>query len=241
MSVSLSPINECQRYIMESKAWGSYSESEHSTSGFSNICNSPIEYSSKMDDSSSVCSSNGSTSIDMVTLPKPPASLGRRRQRRLCSQTLEVFEFSDLNIDTVPLKPDSHTLITNQSHVENQNCSNEETQKTKDRYEALRNIELNDNESLEKFQQSAIPPNDSSPFKPNNPFVKSPLDNSLSKPLTQLDLYQNQDKYAAISEAIAISKQTGIEVSGSMKWSRSVMGEGEYGWSDQVLHGSTES
>lgn len=241
MSVSLSPNNECQKYIMEGKAWGSYTESEHSTSGFSNISLSPMEYSSKMDDSSSVCSSNCSTSNDMVTLPKPPPFLGRRRQRRLCSQTLEVFEFSDLNIDTVVLKPDCHTLITNQVKVENPNVSNEETQQTKDRYEALRNVELNDNEAPETFQPPGLPPNDTPSYKPNNPFVKRPLDNCQSKPTTQFDLYQNQDRYAAISEAIAISQQTGVEASGNMKWSRSVMGQGEYGWSDKVLHGSTES
>jgi len=241
MSVSLSPNNECPKYIMEDKAWGSYTESEHSTSGFSNISLSPMEYSSKMDDSSSVCSSNCSTSNDMVTLPKPPPFLGRRRQRRLCSQTLEVFEFSDLNIEAALLKPDCPTMVTNQAHVENQNLSNEETQQIKDRYEALRNIELNDNEAPEAFQPPAILSNDTPSYKPNNPFVKNPLQNCPSKPATQFDWYQNQDRYAAISEAIAISQQTGVEASGNMKWSRSVMGQGEYGWSDQVLHGSTES
>jgi len=238
MSIS---TNEYQKYIMEGKAWGSYSESENSTSGFSNICSSPMEYSNKMDDTSSLCSSNDSSSNDQVTLPKPPPSLGRRRQRRLCSQTLEVFEFSDLIVDTVPLKPDCQTTITDQSHVENQNSYTEDNQAPKDRYAALRNIEVNDNEPCETLQPPIELPRDKPSFKPNNPFLSYPLDNCQSKSTTQTDLVSKQDKYAAFSEAIAISEKTGGEISGSMKWSRSVMGQGDYGWSEQVLHGSADS
>jgi len=238
MSVS---NNECQKYIMEGKAWGSYSESENSTSGFSNICNSPMEYSNKMDDTSSLCSSNDSSSNDQITLPKPPPSLGRRRQRRLCSQTMEVFEFSDLIVDTVPLKPDCQTIITDQAPVENHNSSNEDNQAPKDRYAALRNIEVNDNEPCETFQPPIDLPRDKPSFKPNNPFLTHPLDNCQSKSTIQTDLVSNHDKYAAFSEAIAISQKTGDEISGSMKWSRSVMGQGDYGWSEQVLHGSADS
>jgi len=226
---------------MEGKAWGSYSESEHSTSGFSNISNSPMEHSSKMDDSSSLCSSNGSTSNDIVTLPKPPPSLGRRRQRRLCSQTLEVFEFSDLTIDTIPLKPECQSVITNKTLNDNQKMVYDEDQATTDRYEALRNIEVNDNEPSETFQPVADLPDNPSSCKPTNPFINISLDNYESKPSSEINLNPNQDKYAAISEAIAISQRTGGEISGSMKWSRSVLGQGEYGWSDQVLHGSAES
>merc|ERR1711899_205915 len=184
-----------------------YSESENSTSGFSNICNSPMEYSSKMDDTSSLCSSNDSTSNDQVTLPK------------LCSQTMEVFEFSDLIVDTVPLKPECQTIITDQAHVENQNSSNEDNQVPKDRYAALRNIEVNDNEPCETSQPPIDLPRDKPSFKPNNPFLTYPLDNCQSKFTIQTDLVSNQDKYAAFSEAIAISEKTGGEISGSMKWS----------------------
>ena len=232
--------NDCQNYNMEGKAWGSYSESEHSNSGFSNICNSPKEHYSKMDDSSSLCSSNGSTSNDIVTLPKPPQSLGRRQKRRLCSQTLEVFEFSDIVMDTIILKPECTTMITNHAHVESQKTITDDAQMTNDRYAALRNLVANDNDSSETFHPVPDLRNEPPALKHNNPFINSPLDTSQSKLTSQMNVNQNQDKYAAFSDAITISQQTGGEISRNMKWSRSVMGQGENGWSDQVLHGSAE-
>ena len=231
---------EYQNYNMEGKAWGSYSESEHSNSGFSNICNSPKEHYSKMDDSSSLCSSNGSTSNDIVSLPKPPQSLGRRQRRRLCSQTLEVFEFSDIVMDTVILKPECTTVITNEAHVENQKTIIDDEQMTNDRYAALRNLVANDNDSSETFHPIADLRNELPALKHSNPFINSPLDISQSKSRGQMNANRNHDKYSALSDAITISQQTEGEISRNMKWSRSVMGQGENGWSDQVLHGSAE-
>jgi len=45
--------------------------------------------------------------------------------------------------------------------------------------------------------------------------------------------YQNGDKYAAISEIGNIVTETSNK---TMNWSRSVMGHGKLGWSDQILH-----
>jgi len=232
MSVSLS-ASECSKYSMDNKPWGgSYSESEYSTSIYSNISSSPMDCSSKLDETSSLCSSNSSTTTDVIRLPKPPPSLGRRKQRKLSEQTAEVFEFSDLVLETLPLKPEIKSNgSVNIGFVDN--GALEESQTIKDRYEALRNIDINDNDSF-TFQKS-----ENINVEPTNPFLPVNCRNFNSEPTTQCDIYQKGDKYAAISQAIAISEQPegGSGVSGSLKWSQSVPGEGKYGWSDQVLSG----
>lgn len=231
MSASLS-ANECHKFIMDGKPWeGSYSESEYSTSVYSNISSSPMECSSKLDETSSLCSSNSSTTTEVIRLPKPPPSLGRRKQRKLYDQTAEVFEFSDLLLQPTPLTPELNNIGINNVNVGNDNRTIDESQTTKDRYDALRNIDVNDNDSfsIQKPQNIIL--------RPTNPFAGNVPRNIDSEPTTKSG--QNDDKYAAISEAITISEQTegGSGVAGSLKWSRSVMGHGEYGWSDQVLNG----
>ena len=218
---------------MDGKPWeGSYSESEYSTSSYSNISSSPMECSSKLDETSSLCSSNSSTTTDVIRLPKPPPSLGRRKQRTLYDQTAEVFEFSDLILETIPLKPESNNMGIRPVDVGNDNCTSEESQLTKDRYEALRNIDVNDNDSfsVQKSQNIIL--------RPTNPFAANFVRKFNSQTTPQADINNKGDKYAAISEAITISEQTdgGNEGSGSLKWSRSVMGQGEYGWSDEILN-----
>jgi hypothetical protein len=216
----------------DGKPWeGSYSESEYSTSAYSS---SPMECSSKLDETSSVCSSNSSTTPDVIRLPKPPASLGRRKQRKVYDQTAEVFEFSDLILETIPLEPESRGIST--VTVGNENCTSEASQLTRDRYEALRNIDVHDNASFSVQESQNIT------LQPTNPFVANFVGKFNSKPTIQADIDHNQDKYAAFSEAITISEQTNDvnEVSGSLKWSRSVMGQGQYGWSDQIINAVEE-
>jgi hypothetical protein len=149
----------------------------------------------------------------------------------LYDQTVEVFEFSDLILEPTLLTPESNNIGINNINAGNDNRTTDESQTTKDRYDALRNIDVNDNDSfsIQKSQNIIL--------QPTNPFAANVLGNTNSEPTTQAE--QNDDKYAAISEAITISEQTegGSGVAGSLKWSRSVMGQGEYGWSDQVLNG----
>lgn len=226
--------NECQKYIMDDKPWeGSYSGSEYSTS--SNISTSPMECSSKLDETSSLCSSNCSstTTPEAIRLPKPPPSLGRRKQRKLYDQTAEVFEFSDLILETIPIKPEStNNTSLSPVNVENDSCTSEEPERTKDRYEALRNIDVNDNASF------SVPKSQNIILPSTNPFSANFVRKFNSQPTTQPDIVHNEDKYAAISEAITILEQgdSGNEVSGSLKWSRSVMGHGKFGWSDHVIN-----
>ena len=111
---------------------------------------------------------------------------------------------------------------------------------TNDKYAALRNLVTNDNDSSETFLQVADLRDEPPALKHNNPFINSPLDTFQSKSMGQTNANRNHDKYAAFSDAMTISQQTGGEISRHMKWSRSVMGQGENGWSDQVLHGSAE-
>jgi len=232
MSVSLS-TSECSKYIMDNKRWGgSYSESDYSTSVYSNISSSPMDCSSKLDETSSLCSSNSSTTTDAIRIPKPPPSLGRRKQRKLSEQTAEVFEFSDLVLGTLPLKPEIKNIgPDNIGFVDNGTL--EESQSIRDRYEALRNIDINDNDSF-TFQKS-----ENINVEANNPFVPVNCRSFNSEPTTQCDIYRKEDKYAAISQAIGISEQLEGDsgVNGGLKWSQSAPGQGKYGWSDQVLSG----
>jgi hypothetical protein len=255
MSIEMSS-QECQQHVINNRPWGSYSGSEYSTSGYSNISSSPMECSSKSDETSSLCSSGGSNSgIDMVKLPKPPPSLGRRKQRQITAQTLEVFEFSDSFPEPISFTCGAQNMSSNQPTPEN-GYSND-VNETKDRYDALRNV-VNDNDTLfvEKSQptiQQTTNPFASALLEPcYNGYVdsekldKKPFKNDVSKndkavfmQSTQNEVCQNGDKYAAISEAIQVSNQLEGGGGGSMKWSRSVMGHGQFGWSDQVLQGES--
>jgi hypothetical protein len=257
MSIEMSS-EEGQQYVINNKPWGSYSGSEYSTSGYSNISSSPMECSSKSDETSSLCSSNsGSNSgIDMVKLPKPPPSLGRRRQRQVTAQTLEVFEFSDSFPEPISFTCAAQNMSSKQPTPEN-SCYSNDVNETKDRYDALRNV-INDNDTLfvEKSQTTIQ--------QTTNPFAPAPLQScyngymdsgkSNKKPIkhhaskndkavfmqsTQNEVCQNEDKYAAISEATQVSNQLEEGGGGCMKWSRSVMGHGQFGWSDQVLNGES--
>lgn len=229
MSVEISN-GECQKFVMNEKSWGSYSGSEYSTSAFSNLSSSPMECSSKLDETSSLCSSNSST-IGEVRLPKPPQSLRRRKQRKRCEPTSEVFEFSDLVPESISLKPDPHGMFSNQAHIENDNMPNGESQTTKDRYEVLRNINVNDNYSFSVPKSQDPDPHQTNPFAPA--FLKT----RNIQPATTKDICKTQDKYAAISQAIRISEPNSGGNCENLKWSRSVVENANCGWSDQVLHG----
>ena len=213
---------------VDEKPWGSYSGSEYSSSAFSFSSSSPMQCSSGLDETSSLCSSNSSNNAE-VKLPKPPPSLGRRKQRKRCDHTPEIFEFSDLILEPSPLNPDLHGLVFNEPTIENNHNTIVESETTNDRYEALRNIDANDNGSF------SLPKSISDPYPlGSNPFSSAFLKTCKAQPGNSTPEYQTPDKYAAISEA---TKMYGGEDCENLRCDNSAMENANCGWSQQVLHG----
>lgn len=219
-----------------------------------------MECTGKLDETSSLFSNSSGTILDRVRLPKPPPSLGRRKQREIISQTPpEVFEFSDSFPETTSFNSNAKLNMLLTKHIIAENCNSNYVSEADDRYEALRNLDINDNDSVFVSKPQPIIPHNNNPFL-STPFLK-PCDNGhpdseksnetfFKKDVRKNDEAvfvqshergggQNRDKYAAISEAFHASPQNGGEESEGMKWSRSVMGYGQFGWSDQVLHGES--
>ena len=220
---------ECPKQLgMGDRRWGSYSESECSTSGYSNLSSSPMQCSGKLDDTSSLCSSNGSSNVDAIKLPKPPASLGRRQKRQ--SFHHEIFELNDLILEPIPVQPVEY----NAAH---RNIPNVALLTKDDRYEALRNIDNIDNArfSFQESQQMMV--STTNPFIENIPvsFSSTPFlhqhrnKNEISPPTT--------DKYAAISEAINILRDNQENTCKNMNLTESMSSNIEHGWSSQILNG----
>ena len=114
MSVSLS-ASECSKYIMDNKPWGgSYSESDYSTSVYSNISSSPMDCSSKLDETSSLCSSNSSTSrishLFLTSAAAATSSLDITIQRSPSSIRLEAA-FEDLHQQAAHLSTIQHPEV----------------------------------------------------------------------------------------------------------------------------------
>ena len=223
--------SECPKQLgMDDRRWGSYSESEYSTSGYSNLSSSPMQCSGKLDDTSSLCSSNGSSNVDAIKLPKPPASLGRRQTRQ--SFNHEIFELNDLILEPIPVQPEEY----NTTHI---NVPNVALLTKDDRYEALRNIDIIDNArfSFQESQQMTVPA--------TNPFIENiPVSFSSTSFLHQ---HQNKneispqgtDKYAAISEAINILRDNQEDTCKNMNLTQSMSSNIEHGWSSQILNGES--
>jgi hypothetical protein len=217
-----------------------------------------MECSSKLDRSSSLSSNNSGPMLDLLKLPKPPPSLGRRKQRKITAQTFEVFEFSDSFPEPIEpisaFKGNEKDMSSKQPITENGNAN--DVNETIDRYDALRNLVINDNDTV-FVEKSQTPIQET-----NNPFAsafletycngyidseksdKNPFKSKVSENdktafmhfTNETGIGQNEDRYAAISEANQDLNQMGEEGS-SLSWSRSVMGHGKFGWSDQVLVG----
>ena len=223
--------SECpKQFGMGDRRWGSYSESEYSTSGYSNLSSSPMQCSGKLDDTSSLCSSNGSSNVDVIKLPKPPASLGRRQKRQ--SFNHEIFELNDLILEPIPVQPE----IYNTTHL---NVPNVALLTKDDRYEALRNIDIIDNArfSFQESQQMTVPT--------TNPFIENiPVSFSSASFLHQHRNKneispQGTDKYAAISEAINILRDNQEDTCKNMNLTQSMSSNIEHGWSSQILNGES--
>ena len=221
--------SECPKQLgMGDRRWGSYSESECSTSGYSNLSSSPMQCSRKLDDTSSLCSSNGSSNVDAIKLPKPPASLGRRQKRQ--SLNHEIFELNDLIFEPIPVQPEEY----NTSHL---NIPNAALLTKDDRYEALRNIEIIDNArfSFQESQQMMVPT--TNPFIENIPVsFSSPLFLHQRRNKNEISP-QGTDKYAAISEAINILRDNQEDTCKNMNLTESMSSNIDHGWSSQILNG----
>jgi len=213
---------------MGDRRWGSYSESECSTSGYSNLSSSPMQCSGKLDDTSSLCSSNGSSNVDAIKLPKPPASLGRRQKKQ--SSYHEIFELNDLILEPIPVQPEKY----NTTHL---NIPNLALLTKDDRYEALRNIDIVDNArfSFQESQQIMVPT--------TNPFIENISVSFSSTPFLHQHRNKNEispqgtDKYAAISEAINILRDNQEDTCKNMNLTESMSSNIEHGWSSQILNG----
>jgi len=213
---------------MGDRRWGSYSESECSTSGYSNLSSSPMQCSGKLDDTSSLCSSNGSSNVDAIKLPKPPASLGRRQKKQ--SSYHEIFELNDLILEPIPVQPEKY----NTTHL---NIPNLALLTKDDRYEALRNIDIVDNArfSFQESQQIMVPT--------TNPFIENISVSFSSTPFLHQHRNKNEispqgtDKYAAISEAINILRDNQEDTCKNMNLTESTSSNIEHGWSSQILNG----
>jgi len=213
---------------MGDRRWGSYSESECSTSGYSNLSSSPMQCSGKLDDTSSLCSSNGSSNVDAIKLPKPPASLGRRQKRQ--GSCHEIFELNDLILEPIPVQPEKY----NTTHL---NMPNVALLSTDDRYEALRNIDIIDNArfSFQESQQMIVPT--------TNPFIENIPVSFSSTPFLHQHRNKNEispqgtDKYAAISEAINILRDNQEDTCKNMNLTECMSSNIEHGWSSQILNG----
>jgi len=213
---------------MGDRRWGSYSESECSTSGYSNLSSSPMQCSGKLDDTSSLCSSNGSSNVDAIKLPKPPASLGRRQKKQ--SSYHEIFELNDLILEPIPVQPEKY----NTTHL---NIPNLALLTKDDRYEALRNIDIVDNArfSFQESQQIMVPT--------TNPFIENISVSFSSTPFLHQHRNKNEispqgtDKYAAISEAINILRDNQEDTCKNMNLTESMSSNIDHGWSSQILNG----
>jgi len=220
---------ECPKQLgMGDRRWGSYSESECSTSGYSNLSSSPMQCSGKFDDTSSLCSSNGSSNVDAIKLPKPPASLGRRQKRQGFHH--EIFELNDLILEPIPVQPVEY----NAAH---RNIPNVALLTKDDRYEALRNIDNIDNArfSFQESQQKMV--------STTNPFIENIPVSFSSTPFLHQHRNKNEispqgtDKYAAISEAINILRDNQENTCKNMNLTESISSNIEHGWSSQILNG----
>jgi len=213
---------------MGDRRWGSYSESECSTSGYSNLSSSPMQCSGKLDDTSSLCSSNGSSNVDAIKLPKPPASLGRRQKRQ--SSYHEIFELNDVVLEPIHVYSEKY----NTTHL---NMPNVALRTTNDRYEALRNIDIIDNArfSFQESQQMIVPT--------TNPFIENIPVSFSSTPFLHQHRNKNEispqgtDKYAAISEAINILRDNQEDTCKNMNLTECMSSNIEHGWSSQILNG----
>lgn len=244
------------QYSTENPGEGSYSSSD-----FSHISSSPMDYTSnKMDENSSTCSSNNTDNVlDSVRLPKPPPN--PRKQRRQVATTTpvkppsEIFEFSDDSSSetTSAIKePNSNAQALSSGHINEKTDPNLVSSETQDRYQALRNVFINDNNPFSTFLKQptakeatnnwilstystlwheASPTNsvksDISPF--NNSFQGNDKAQLLT---TQGQFDKTGDKYAAVSQEDL--KERG------QNWRRTVMEVGTFGWSDRLLSGNCD-
>jgi len=261
---SYDKMNELQYLIYDDTKGGHHPqyptenscEYSYSSSEYSNISNSPMEFTSiKMDETSSTCSSNNNDNmLDSVRLPKPPPN--PRKQRRQLTSTSkassEIFEFSDDFIPetTSAIKGQNSPPSISNSHIHETMDTISTLSENQDRYHALRNLFTNDNNPFSNLkQQKADVTNnwilgtysapwyeenatnsvksDISPF--NNDF---PRNDKAQLVTTRARFDEMEDKYAAISQEDLKDKVR--------NWSRSVMGVGQGGWSDRLLSGNCQ-
>ena len=187
-----------------------------------------MQCSGKLDDTSSISSSNGSSNVDAIKFPKPPASLGRRQRRQ--SSYHEIFDLNDLILEPIPVQAEKYDT----THL---NMPNVALRTTDDRYEALRNIDIIDNArfSFQESQQMIV--------STTNPLIENIPASFSSPPFLHQRRNENEispqgtDKYAAISEAINILRDNQEDTCKNMNLTESMSSNIDHGWSSQILNG----
>ena len=194
-----------------------------------------------MDEVSSLCSSNsnGHMILDKIRFPKPPPSLGRRKQRQVAAYQPQDFRSGDEFFEHCPINAEEQYV--NQNH--NQNYAIE----VKDSYDSFSNVSSNihiknlfstvQSQSLMQHTSNLFT-NDSSAPCYNvgmDSATEFPRNGKICSFSSHSEISQNKDKYTPISEVQNLSR---FPTLASRIWINGHGSEAEnigFGWSDQVL------